>query len=458
MIQETHILLVDDEKNYLLVLETLLLDQGYKVTALSDPESALDFLEQSEVDIVISDLKMPKVTGRDILFAVKKKYPHIPILIMTAFGSIESAVDLMRDGAFDYITKPFANEELLVSVKNAALLAQTHRQYKILQESISEKYATEHVVGQSKAMQNVRRLIEKSGRIKTSVMITGEQGTGKKLIAKSIHYSSERKDKPFITINCNAYDIHNFEIELYGIEKELNGTTTFKRGKIEQAHEGTLFLEEVTELSLELQEQLCELLTSKKVCRLGSKQSIDFDLSIIVSTSKNIKELVSEGLFREDLYYLLNIVEISIPPLRERREDISELVVFFSHAISEEQNIQRKQFTPEAINYLKGYDWEGNIMQLKNVLERCFVLVAGDLITDNDLPPEIRDEEGQFKSAVDLLPLELNLADTLDKIEAALIRRALAHFDFVQAHAADSLGISRSLIQYKLKKYNIAGH
>ncbi len=458
MIKETHILILDDEKNYLLVLETLLIDAGYTVTALSDPETALTFISESEVDVIITDLKMPKLTGRDILHSVKKSHPHTPVLIMTAFGSIESAVDLMREGAFDYITKPFTNDELLITVHNASKLSQAHRQYKLLQESIAESYSTEHIIGQSKVMREIRVLIESSAKHKTPVLIRGERGTGKTLAAKAIHYSSDRKDFPFIIVNCKSFNSQAFETDLYGYESDNNGTTTLKRGKIEQANEGTLFLEDVTELSLEAQAQIYDVLSSKQLRRISSKKSVNIDIRVIVSATKDMKQLVSEGLFREDLYYLLNIIEIQMPSLRERREDIPELVGFLSHKIAKEHGIADKRFTAEALNYLSAYDWEGNIMQLKNVLERCIVLVSSEHITDNDLPPEIRDEEAQFKSAVDLLPYELNLAETLDKIEAAIIRRALVKADFVQAHAADALGISRSLIQYKLKKYNITGH
>ncbi len=455
---DTHILIIDDEKNYLLVLETLLTDSGYKVTALSDPETALALLEESDVDVLISDLKMPKITGKEVLNEVKKKYSHLPVIIMTAFGTIESAVGLMREGAFDYITKPFSNDDLLISVNNASKLAMAHRQYKNLQESIAEKYVNQQILGGSKIMREIRSLVEHVAKLKTPVMIKGERGTGKKHIAKTIHYSSERKDMPFVIVNCKSYNEQTFEAELYGLEKDSEGTTTLKRGKIEQADGGTLFLEDVTELSQDAQAYLFDILNTKKLTRVNAKKSTDIDIRPIVSTTKDIKKLVHEGLFREDLYYLLNIVEINMPSLRERREDIPELVGYFSHKIAQEHEIKDKHFSAEALNYLSAYDWEGNIMQLQNVLERCIVLVANDFITDNDLPPEIRDEEAQFKSAVDLLPFELNLADTLDKIEAALVRRALVRADFIQAHAAETLGISRSLIQYKLKKYNITGH
>ncbi len=457
MLDYAHILVIDDEKNYLLVLETLLMDEGYTVTALSDPETALTFLEESEVDVVITDFKMPKLSGRDILNYLRKKNTHIPVIVMTAFGSIESAVDLMKEGAFDYITKPFANDELLISVHNACKLSQAHRQYKILQESIAEKYVDEEILGQSKVMREVRSLVEQSAKLKTPIMIKGERGTGKKHLAKVIHYSSDRKEMPLIMINCKSISNNSFLEEMFGIENE-EGVGAFKRGKIEQSHKGTLFLEEIQELSQEAQDYLYELLNSKQLKRINSKNSTPIDIRPIVSSSIDIKTMVQDGLFREDLYYLLNIVEIKMPSLRERREDIPELVGYFTSKIAKENNISEKRFTAEALNYLTAYDWEGNIMQLQNVLERCIILVGGEQITDNDIPPEIRDEDGQFKSAVDLLPYELNLTDTLDKIEAALIRRALVRSDFVQAHAADTLGISRSLIQYKLKKYNITGH
>ncbi|MBP3730509.1 MAG: sigma-54-dependent Fis family transcriptional regulator, partial [Mailhella sp.] len=447
MTDTSHILVIDDEKNYLLIMEALLKDAGYEVTALNDPELALHFLDESEVDIVITDMKMPKLTGKEVLQRIKKSWPDIPVLIMTAFGSIESAVDAMRYGAFDYITKPFANDELLLSVHNAIELSKTHQQFRLLQESLEDRYKVHHIIGKSKAIRDTLSIVDRVASSRSTVLITGESGTGKELVARAIHFSSPRKEGPFISVNCMAFNPGVLESELFGHEKgSFTGAVATRRGRFEQASHGTLFLDEIGELSMDLQVKLLRVLQERVFERVGGTESISVDIRIVAATNRNLAKMVEEGTFREDLFYRLNVVQIQLPPLRERREDIPLLIAHFSEKISDENNIPVKNFSIEAQNYLSGYDWPGHIRQLQNVLERCMVMVPGNIINVDDLPPEIRDEESQFKSAVDLLPVELNLADTLDKIEAALIKRALVRADFVQARAAELLGISSSLM------------
>ena len=459
MSEKSRILILDDEKNYLLVLEALLSDAGYDVTPINDPEMAVSYLEEAEVDVVITDMKMPKMSGLDVLQQIKRSSPSIPVLIMTAFGSIESAVEVMKYGAFDYITKPFANDELLLSVHNAVELSRAHQQYRILQESLEERYSTHQIIGKSPAMRETLSIVDRVSASRSTVLITGESGTGKELVARAIHFSSPRKDEPFVAVNCMAFNAGVLESELFGHEKgSFTGAVAMRRGRFEQADRGTLFLDEIGELPPDLQVKLLRVLQERVFERVGGTEPVKVDIRIVAATNKDLAKMVEEGRFREDLYYRLNVVQIHSPPLRERREDIPLLVSHFIAQIASENGITPKSFTQEAQNYLSGYEWPGNIRQLQNVIERCMVMIPRDVIDVEDLPPEIRDEESQFKSAVDLLPVELNLADTLDKIEAALIRRALVRADFVQAHAADLLGISRSLMQYKLKKYNISGH
>lgn len=459
MSEKSRILILDDEKNYLLVLEALLSDAGYAVTPINDPEMAVSYLEEAEVDVVITDMKMPKMSGLEVLQHVKRNSPSTPVLIMTAFGSIESAVEVMKYGAFDYITKPFANDELLLSVHNAVELSRAHQQYRILQESLEERYSTHQIIGKSPAMRETLSIVDRVSASRSTVLITGESGTGKELVARAIHFSSPRKDEPFVAVNCMAFNAGVLESELFGHEKgSFTGAVAMRRGRFEQADRGTLFLDEIGELPSDLQVKLLRVLQERVFERVGGTEPVKVDIRIVAATNKDLAKMVEEGNFREDLFYRLNVVQIHIPPLRERREDIPLLVSHFIAQIASENGIPPKSFTQKAQNYLSGYEWPGNIRQLQNVIERCMVMIPRDVIDVEDLPSEIRDEESQFKSAVDLLPVELNLADTLDKIEAALIRRALVRSDFVQAHAADLLGISRSLIQYKLKKYNISGH
>jgi two-component system NtrC family response regulator len=455
----SNILVVDDEQNYLLILETVLEEAGFGVTALNDPETALAFLDESEVDVVITDMKMPKVTGRDILEHVKANYPYIPVLIMTAYGSIESAVEIMRMGAFDYITKPFSNDELLLSVSNAVQLAQARRQYRLLQQNLEERYGLHQIIGKSKAMHGVLEMVDKAAPSKSTVLITGESGTGKELVARAIHFASPRKDGPFVSVNCMALNPGVLESELFGHEKgSFTGAVARRRGRFELADGGTLFLDEIGELSQDLQVKLLRVLQERKFERVGGGGEVEVDIRVVTATNIDLAKAVEAGDFREDLYYRLNVIQIHMPALRERREDIPLLAMHFLHKYAEENDQDITGFTTEAVDYLTGYDWPGNVRQLQNVIERCVVLASGDTIGAEDLPPEIKDEEAQFKGAVDLLPARLNLADTLEKIEAQLVRRALVKNDFVQVKAAEALGISKSLLQYKLKKYNISGH
>lgn len=458
--KNAHILIIDDEKNYLLVLQTLLKDEGYTVTALSDPETALAFLQESEVDVVVTDMKMPRITGLDVLERVKEQWPYIPVLIMTAFGTIESAVETMKYGAFDYITKPFSNDELLLSIHNAVELAQAHREYKLLQEAMQERFGLHTIIGRSAGISQVKLMVERAAPGRTTVLITGESGTGKELVARAVHLGSPRKDKPFVVVECAALTGDALEKELFGQETASSaGTPAIRRGRVEQADGGTLFLDDMAALTPDLQVKLLRLLQDRRFERVGGSTPIEVDVRFVMATNTDLAKKVEEGTFREDLYYRVNVVQIHLPPLRERREDIPLLVAHFVAKFTADNNMkQQKSFSTQALNYLTGYDWPGNIRQLENVVEGCMVLVPGNVIEEENLPAEIRDEESQFKSAVDLLPVQLDLADTLQKIEAALIRRALVRADLVQVKAAELLNISKSLLQYKLKKYGITGH
>jgi two-component system NtrC family response regulator len=454
-----HVLILDDEKNYLLVLEALLTDAGYKVTAINDPVMALAFLDESEVDILITDMKMPGLSGLQVLERTRKNYPHIPVLVMTAFGTIESAVEIMKIGAFDYITKPFSNDELLLSVQNAAALAAAQLRYRLLYENMQTRFGKhEIIIGRSSEIEKVLSMLERAAPSRSNVLILGESGTGKELVARAIHLGSPRKDGPFISVNCMALNPGVLESELFGHEKgSFTGAVAMRRGRFELADGGTLFLDEIGELSQDMQVKLLRVLQDRKLERVGGTEEFEVDIRIVAATNKDLLKAVEDKHFRDDLYYRLNVVQINLPALRERREDIPLLVNHFMEKLTRDGSLTPKKFTLAAMDYLTGYEWPGNIRQLENVVERCLVMVSGDTVDLPDLPPELRDEEQQFKSAIDLLPVELDLAVTLDKLEAALIRRAMAKAGFVQVKAAELLGLSKSLLQYKLNKYNI-GH
>jgi two-component system NtrC family response regulator len=452
-----NILILDDEQNYLLVLDAILSDAGYKATPLSDPEMGLAFLEESEVDVVITDMKMPKLTGKEVLDHIKKHYPQIPVLIMTAFGSIEAAVEAMRTGAFDYITKPFSNEELLLSISKAMQYARAQQENRQLRRQIQERFGPENIIGRDKSMRHVLDMVHRAAPSRSTVLVTGESGTGKELIAKAIHNDSPRKDGPFVSVNCMALNPGVLESELFGHEKgSFTGAVSRRRGRFELADKGTLFLDEIGELSQDMQVKLLRVLQERCFERVGGTEAVEVDIRIVAATNRDLVKAVAEGIFREDLFYRLNVVSIHLPPLRERREDIPFLAAHFLDKFAKENSREMKGFSPSAMDYLSAYEWPGNVRQLENVIERCVVLSSGDTVGAEDLPPEIKDEESQFKSAVDLLPTKLDLSETLEKIEAAVIRRALVKADFIQVKAAELLNVSKSLLQYKLKKYNIS--
>ena len=376
MNDKVHLLLIDDEKNYLLVLETLLTEAGYAVTALNDPETALAFLEESEVDIVITDMKMPRISGREVLERVKKNWPHIPVLIMTAFGSIESAVEAMRYGAFNYITKPFSNDELLLSIQNAAELARAHRQYQLLRESLEERYGKHQIIGRSRAIRDMLALVDRAGPSRATVLITGESGTGKELVARAIHFSSPRSQEPFVSVNCMALNPGVLESELFGHEKgSFTGAVAMRRGRFEQASGGTLFLDEVGDMPLELQPKLLRVLQEQEFERLGSNKIIQTDVRLIAATNRDLKKMVADREFRSDLYYRLYVLQLNLPPLRERQEDIPLLTQsFLRNFQAREGDGCPLELSDGDCRLLQSCPWRGNIRELQNFCERLAVL------------------------------------------------------------------------------------
>ncbi len=452
-----HILVLDDEKNYLLILETILEEEGYEVTALQDPQLALTYLEDSDVDVLVTDMRMPGMDGQQVLAHVKKEYPYIPVLVMTAFGSIDRAVEAMKSGAFDYITKPFDNNELLLSLTKAVQLARAEQQNRLLRQNLAEHYGRHHILGRSRSVAGVLGLIEKVASTKSTVLVTGESGTGKELVAKAVHAASPRAQNAFVSVNCASLSQGVLESELFGHEKgSFTGAVARKRGRFELAHTGTLFLDEIGEMSLDIQVKLLRVLQEKSVERVGGTESLDVDFRLVAATNRNLQEDVAEGRFREDLFYRLNVVNIHLPPLRERREDIPLLAAHFLEQYARENKRDIQGFSMECMDRLCAADWPGNVRQLQNVIERSVVLATQSVLGLDDLPVDLREESLQVQSVVDLLPHQLNLPETLEKIEGALVRRALARSEFVQVKAAELLTISKSLLQYKLKKYGLS--
>ena len=448
------ILIVDDEKNYLVVLEALLGSEGYEIVTALNAKSAISTAEEADLDLIITDMKMPGMSGMELLEKIKSMKPELPVIMMTAFGTIEMAVEAMRKGAYDYIQKPFENEQLKLTVKKALNNYRLIKENKLLTEALSERFKFGNIVGKSKQMKKIYDLIEKVSPSKASVLITGPSGTGKELIAKAIHYRSDRKDRPFISINCGALTETLLESELFGHEKgAFTGAIAMKKGRFELADGGTLFLDEVGDMPAPLQVKLLRVLQEMEFERVGGTKTIQVDVRIISASNRNIKEDVAEGAFREDLYYRLNVIHMEVPSLKERADDIPLLVSHFIAKYSQ-SDTTAVELAPEVWKTLYSYPWPGNVRELENIIERALVLNSSGTITITDLPDELTGAETQFD--VDrFIPSNVTMPEALEKIEEKLLRRALAQCNNVQSHAAKTLGITKSLIQHKMKKYNI---
>ena len=449
------ILIVDDEKNYLVVLEALLGPEGYEILTTGNATDALRLVREADLDLVITDMKMPGMNGMELLEESKKIKSELPVIIMTAYGTIEMAVEAMKKHACDYITKPFQNEQLKLTVQKALENYRLIKQNRFLSEALSDRFKYGNMVGKSEPMLKVYDIIEKVAQSKASVLITGPSGTGKELIAKAIHYGGPRKDRPFVSINCGALTETLLTSELFGHEKgAFTGAVAMKKGRFELADEGTFFLDEVGEMPPSLQVKLLRVLQEMEFERVGGTRAIKVDVRVLSASNRNIKEDVAGGIFREDLFYRLNVIHIEVPPLRERADDIPLLVKHFIEKYREDEGETRIELTPEVWKALYTYSWPGSVRELENVIERAVVLNPGGMITLEDLPEHVIGAEAEFD--VDrFIPPNTPLPNALERIEEKMIRRALVQCDNVQSHAAKSLGITKSLIQHKMKKYNI---
>jgi two-component system NtrC family response regulator len=449
------ILIVDDEKNYLVVLEALLGSEGYEIVTTDNAREAVRSVRESDLDLVITDMKMPGMSGMELLEECKKIRPELPVIMMTAYGTIEMAVEAMKKKACDYITKPFNNEELKLIIKKALENYRLTKENRRLSEALSDRYKYGNIIGKSKSMLKIYDLIGKVAQSRASVFITGPSGTGKELIAKAVHYNSPRKDRPFISINCGALTETLLENELFGHEKgAFTGAVAMKKGRFEVADGGTLFLDEVGDMPTPLQVKLLRVLQEMEFERVGGTRTIKVDVRVLSASNRNIKEDVANNLFREDLFYRLNVMEIEVPPLHERVDDIPLLVRHFVEKYREDKGKNKIELSPEAWKALYTYMWPGNVRELENVIERAVVLNPEGTITPEDLPEEVKGAEAEF-DVERLVPSNVPLPAALEQIEEKMIRRALKQCNNVQAHAANMLGITKSLIQHKLKKYKI---
>lgn len=451
------ILVVDDEKNYLLVLSAVLEDEGYEVLTAPGGYEALEIQKSSDLDLILSDMKMPAMDGIELLENIKALDPDLPVIMMTAHGTIDKAVEAMQKGAYSYILKPFDNERLTIYVKKAVSMFQVVKENRRLRETVESQYRFGNFIGKSKPIRDVFEMIRKVAPAKATVLIEGESGTGKELVAKSIHFNSPRRNKPFIAVNCSALAESLLESELFGHEKgAFTGAVARRKGRFELADSGTLFLDEIGELSQNLQVKLLRVLQEKTFELVGGTRPVTADIRIIAATNKILKEEMISGRFREDLFYRLNVVRIVLPPLKQRKEDIRLLVDHFIEKYASERKVDVpvKGVDQEVDRLFFDYSWPGNVRELENLIERVMILCPNDTVRVSDLPMDFKDN---VHNALHLegIPSDATLYDTLATIEKAMIERALEMADNVQAHAAAMLGIGKSGLNQKLKKYNL---
>ncbi len=451
------ILIVDDEKNYLTILSALLDEEGYEVLTAPGGQEALDLHKTADLDLILTDMKMPGMDGIELLEKVKANDPDLPVLMMTAHGTVDKAVEAMQKGAYTYILKPFDNERLIIYVKKAIAMYQVVKENRRLRDAVESQFRFDNIIGKSKKMRDIFDTIQKVAPSGATVLIEGESGTGKELSARSLHFNSTRREKPFVAVNCSALAENLLESELFGHEKgAFTGAVATKKGRFELADGGTLFLDEIGELSPNLQVKLLRVLQEKVFERVGGVRTISVDIRIIAATNKDLKQEMMNNRFREDLFYRLNVVHIVLPPLKDRKEDIRLLVNHFIKKYASE----RKSEAPvmgvdqQVDRLFYDYNWPGNIRELENVIERVMILCAGDTIRVSDLPKGFKDNVYNTLH-LEGIPANAKLYDTLAMIERTMIERALKMSNNVQSHAADLLGIGKSGLNQKIKKYNL---
>jgi len=453
------ILIVDDEKNYPLVLSAVLQEEGFETLTANSGEEALETIELSDVDLVLTDMKMPKMDGIELLEQIKLKDAELPVIMMTAHGTVEKAVESMQKGAYNYILKPFDNDQLVMYANKAVAMFRVVKENRQLRSAVASQYGFGNLIGKSKPMQDIFETIRKVAPATATVLIEGASGTGKELVAKSIHFNSPRRNQPFVAVNCSALAESLLESELFGHEKgAFTGAVAMKKGRFELADGGTLFLDEIGELSLSLQVKLLRVLQEKVFERVGGVRPITVNIRLIAATNKSLKDEIGKSRFREDLFYRLNVVHIILPPLRDRQEDIQLLAAHFieKYASEHREGLPITHVDQEVQRLFYRYHWPGNVRELENVIERAMVMCSGQVIRVDDLPIDFKQNVYQdSRLQLDSLPEEGTLYETLAHVEKEMILHALEKTDFVQAHAAELLGIGKSGLNQKLKKYEI---
>ena len=447
------ILVVDDDPSLRRVLQAQLEQEGYEVAVAASVQQTLSVLELRPVDLVITDLKMPGISGLELLKHARSQYPQTIVIMLTAFGTVDTAVEAMKAGAYDYLTKPVHPDELSVVVRRALEHVHLVEQVRTLRISLNQKYGFENILGRSDVLLEVLDTAARAARSNSTVLIRGETGTGKELLARAIHFNSSRSNNPLVTINCGAIPKDLLESELFGHRRgAFTGAVTDKKGRIELADGGTLFLDEIAEMSPDLQVKLLRLIQGGEIEKIGSEVKTRVDVRILAASHRDLQAMIEDGTFREDLYYRLAVIPLVMPPLRERSEDIPDLVQHFFRKSQEKNKRPELVMSPSLLPYFVQYRWPGNVREMENILERIVVLARGKDITIEDLPQFLRQEKaGVAALEIDLPPQGISL----EAIEKELILRALHRCDWNQTRAARYLDISRKTLIYRIEKHGI---
>lgn len=450
--KDRHILAIDDDEVIHSFLKLKLAPEGYDITSISSAQEAISLIRsQSHFDVILSDLKMPEMSGLDLIEELKREGIDTPVILMTAHGSLESAIDAMRKGAFDYVLKPLNFIELKLSIEKALKLRKLERDNIVLRRELKQAWSESNIIGKSKEIRSVFEMIRRVAPTQANVLITGESGTGKELVARALHQQSSRANGPFIAINCSAIPSELLESELFGhVKGAFTGAHQNKKGLFEEAHEGTIFLDEIGDLELALQAKLLRVLQEKKIKPVGETKTKDINVRILAATHKDLRLAIKENRFREDLFYRLCVIPIEIPPLRQRKEDIPLLAEHFlkKHAAAHGLNVF--SFTPEALSKLVNHVWEGNVRELENIVERSVILTNGERVSAEDLP--------ELQPSIDPVSLlEEKAADclTLQEVEKYYIGMILRRHGGKKQRVAHILGIDRKTLRRKEKEYGL---
>lgn len=450
---KTSILIVDDETDALDLMEELFLKHGYETFTARNGLEAMPIIAEHEPDILISDMVMPEMDGIKLLELVTKKYPDIAVIMITAHGTIETAVETMKKGAKDYILKPLRLDEILAKVETISQLKSLMKENQYLREKLSQKYNFNNIIGKNSQMLELFDLIKDIAKTNSTVLITGESGTGKELIANAIHFNSDRIKKPFVKVNCGVLAENLLESELFGhVKGSFTGAIRDKLGRFELANGGTIFLDEIGDVTPNMQLKLLRVLQEGEFERVGGTETIKVDVRIIAATNRNLNEMMMKGQFRQDLYYRLNVIPLEVPPLRERKDDIPLLISHFLEKFNKQFNKKIDFIEDEVMKYLQNYSWPGNIRELENLLERAVVLNKTGKLTIKDFPLILSAQEGNFEAE---LTTEGALTEIVDNYEKQIILKALRENNYNKLRTAEKLGIHRSTFMSKLKKYNI---